>query len=71
MNVEQQILEMPRVEKLRIMEALWVDLSSDADGYESPPWHEGALRESEAEYVAGRNRAVGWDEARRMLRSGS
>ena len=46
-----EIQQLPRQEKLRLMEALWADLSRDEAEVESPAWHADALRET-AERVA-------------------
>ena len=63
-------LNLPRAEKLRLMEALWEDLSSDSDSVQSPVWHEEALRNTEARFNAGDERAIDWNEAKRILGSG-
>lgn len=63
----EQIARLSREEKVQLMEALWIDLSrSDAD-VESPPWHEECLRETEARYLAGEERVLDWDDAKREL----
>ena len=46
-----EIQQMPRLEKLKLMEILWADLSRDEAEVESPAWHADALRET-AERVA-------------------
>ena len=38
-----EIQQLPRLEKLRLMETLWDDLSRDDAQLESPAWHETAL----------------------------
>lgn len=68
MSVEELALGLPRLEKLRLMEALWCDLSAKADSIESPPWHEAALREAESRLAEGRETLVDWSEAKRILR---
>ncbi len=35
------------VEKLRMLEALWRDLSADAAALDSPAWHHGALLQAQ------------------------
>jgi len=70
MSVEEMALNLPRAEKLRLMEALWEDLSSDSDSVQSPVWHEEALRNTEARFNAGDERAIDWNEAKRILGSG-
>ena len=43
MEIALDTMTMP--EKLRLMEALWADLSRHADDMELPAWHAQALRE--------------------------
>jgi hypothetical protein len=59
---------MPRPEKLRLMEALWTDLSLNDGALESPAWHEWELRQTEERRSAGAEEAIEWDAAKRMLR---
>ena len=70
MSVEELALGLPRLEKLRLMEALWVDLSGQPEDFESPPWHEVALRETELRLAQGNEQIVEWNEAKRQLTSG-
>jgi hypothetical protein len=60
--------KMSRLEKLRAMEAIWVDLSQDDGGFESPAWHEGALREAERSVAAGTAKFSDWDDAKKRIR---
>lgn len=62
------LAQMTREEKLKAMEALWADLASEEEEVESPTWHEGALRETEARYAEGREPAADWTTAKRELR---
>ena len=65
-----EIQQLPREEKLRLMEALWADLSRDEAEVESPAWHADALRET-AERVARREEKVlDWERAKAELRKG-
>lgn len=65
-----EIQRLPRQEKLRLMEALWADLSRDEAEVESPAWHADALRET-AERVARREEKVlDWERAKAELRKG-
>ncbi len=64
-------MRLPRPEKLRLMEALWTDLSVVEEDYESPAWHESALRETEARVASGEEQQVDWAEAKRRLRTRS
>ncbi len=61
------IEQLSRVEKLRMMEALWDDLSRDESSLASPAWHGDALREAEESVASGDARFIDWDQARKML----
>lgn len=58
---------LPRPEKLRLMEALWSDLSLADEDFDSPSWHGVALRDTEARVASGEEQQVNWDEAKRRL----
>ena len=62
------IEHLSREEKLRIMEAIWEDLSKDDGQVESPEWHREALEETGHQRQAGREVAVDWQQAKRELR---
>ena len=64
------IEQLSRVEKLRMMEALWDDLSRDESSLASPAWHEQALREAEKSLTLGDARFIDWNQARKMLLGG-
>jgi hypothetical protein len=53
--------KMSRDEKLRAMEALWVDLSKDDDRFESPAWHAQAVREAEKAVKSGETQFSDWE----------
>ena len=55
-------------EKLRLMEALWADLSRHADTVELPAWHAQALRETEQRVAEGKEVALDWETAKKELR---
>lgn len=60
--------EMSREEKLRAMHALWEDLAQEEAVVESPAWHGEALKETEQRVAAGRERVWDWEEAKEELR---
>jgi len=68
MPVVLPLKKMSRDEKLRAMEALWVDLSRDEDRFESPAWHEQALREAERAVKTGKARFSDWEQAKKRIR---
>jgi hypothetical protein len=55
-------------EKPRPMEELWESLSRQAAQFESPPWHEDALRETAIRHLAGEEQPIDWNAAMRELR---
>jgi hypothetical protein len=65
----ETIQQMPRSEKLKLMELLWEDLSRADGEFESPAWHERALAETERRLAAGQEQVLDWDTAKKTLRS--
>lgn len=59
---------MTTTEKLNAMEALWEDLSRQADKFESPAWHEDVLRHREQRVEEGKEVYVDWEAAKQALR---
>jgi hypothetical protein len=57
-----------REEKLRIMEAIWEDLSREDEQVESPEWHREALEETDRRRQSGQEGVVDWQEAKKELR---
>lgn len=64
-----ELRKLPPAEKLKIIEALWEDLSADEANFASPAWHEGILRETAADYEAGKVSALDWEDAKKKLRA--
>ena len=70
MSVEEIALGLPRLEKLRLMEALWVDLNGQPEKIESPAWHEAALKETELRVAQGKELIIEWTDAKKQLTKG-
>ena len=68
MSVQELALRLPRVEKLRLMEALWDDLSHEGEEVDSPSWHEAVLKETEQRVASGEETPLDWVAAKRHLR---
>jgi hypothetical protein len=64
----QEIQAMPRAEKLKLMEALWVELTRDEAEFESPAWHEAALKETAQRFAEGCEEVLDWEQAKAELR---
>jgi hypothetical protein len=62
------LASLSRAEKLRMMEALWRDLSMDDGALASPEWHGSALQEAETATAAGQAQWMDWDQAKEALR---
>jgi hypothetical protein len=63
-----EIKQLSREEKLRVMEAIWEDLSSEDQSMPSPAWHESTLRETEQRVQSGKEQILDWKEAKKELR---
>jgi hypothetical protein len=63
-----EIQHLSREEKLRVMEAIWEDLSRDDEKVESPDWHHQALQETEQRVRSGKADVMDWDDAKKELR---
>ena len=68
MSIELEIERMTLEEKLRVMEALWADLSRNEKDIQSPPWHAQVLEERERRLKSGEEQFMGWEDAKRELR---
>ena len=55
---------MPFEEKLRLLEAVWAELSLEPDRIEVPPWHKDILDERD-QASAGRDQILEWEKPRR------
>jgi hypothetical protein len=56
-------------EKLRALEELWGCFMREGDQYQSPPWHEQALKETQQRYESGAEQPVNCADAKRGLRA--
>lgn len=65
-----EIQQLPRQEKMKLMEILWVELSRDEAELESPAWHADALRETAERRARGEETVLDWEQAKAKLRSG-
>jgi hypothetical protein len=65
-----EIQQMPRLEKLKLMETLWTELSRDEAELESPAWHAEALRETAERRARGEEATIDWEQAKAKLRQG-
>jgi hypothetical protein len=55
-------------EKLRLMEALWADLSRHEAAVELPAWHAKVQHETAQRVAGGKETAIDWETAKNELR---
>ena len=65
----EAVRQLPRSEKLRLMETLWEDLSRPDHEFESPAWHANELAETEQRLAEGKEQVLDWEAAKKKLRS--
>ena len=63
-----ELRQLPRREKLQIVESLWSDLSADESLVQSPSWHGEELRKTEEDFKLGKLQVIDWETAKRNLR---
>lgn len=68
MEISLPLDQMTTVEKLRVMEMLWVDLTRSEEAFSSPTWHEDVLMAREEKIRSGRETSVNWEAAKKQLR---
>ncbi|MEI6392375.1 MAG: addiction module protein [Verrucomicrobiota bacterium] len=60
--------QLPRSEKLKLMETLWEELSPPDAEFESPAWHAKELAETERRLAEGKEQVMDWEKAKKALR---
>ena len=63
-----EISHLSREEKLRVMEAIWEDLSIEEEQVKSPDCHDKVLQETARRLRAGQESIVDWQEGKKELR---
>lgn len=65
----QSLNHLSKAEKLRMMDALWDDLTHDVEPFQSPAWHEGVLKETQQRVANGEVEMLDWEKAKELLRN--
>lgn len=68
MIAELDVKTLSKAEKLRLLEALWADLSGDDSEIASPPWHQDALEEATRLHAEGKASFSDWGAAKERIR---
>jgi putative addiction module component (TIGR02574 family) len=63
-----ELRKLPRLEKLKIVEALWEDLSAEPEVLESPAWHWEELEKTAQAHEAGEVEVLDWEDAKQRLK---
>ncbi|MAO58204.1 MULTISPECIES: addiction module protein [Alloalcanivorax] len=69
MTISLDLDQMSIEEKLRVLEALWVDLSEKApDSIPAPQWHKDVLEERANSVEEGKSHFSAWPDAKKRIR---
>ena len=68
MELQTPLDKMTRLDKLRALEKIWVDLQRKPDDVPSPSWHEDVLKAREARVKEGSSQFLDWSEAKSRIR---
>ena len=69
MNLLEEIHVLPLNEKMRVMEALWSEISQTPGQIEVPQWHQDILDERDRLLEEGKAVVLDWDEVKKKLLS--
>ncbi len=67
--INAELRQLPAIEKLKLIEALWHDLLDNENNVPALAWHQEELQVTEAAYNAGDVEAVDWQQAKKALRA--
>ncbi len=68
MDLLQSIHELPKLEKIKVMEFIWEELTTLDNEFESPDWHKKVLADTEKRMENGNEELLDWDKAKQKLR---
>jgi hypothetical protein len=66
--LEKEILALPKLQKIGLMEQIWADLSRDEDSIEIPEWHRKELENTERALGEGKEHFQDWEAAKQAMR---
>jgi hypothetical protein len=67
MSITLPLKKMSAEEKIRVMESIWVDLCDTAGSTLSPDWHGNVLADRQAAVLAGEDKPLDWETAKRKI----
>lgn len=69
MDLLQNIHILTKTEKIKLMEFIWEELTSDDRDFMTPAWHEDELIKTEKRMAEGKEQIMDWTEAKKLLRN--
>lgn len=66
--LEKEIQNLPKLQKISIMEQIWADLSKDVESLEIPDWHIEELEKTEKRIKEGKEHFIDWESAKDAIR---
>lgn len=67
MIAQSEIRQLPLLEKLALLEAVWTELSSEPENIEIPEWHKDVLDERQRLQDQGSMRIIDWEQAKDQI----
>jgi hypothetical protein len=64
----KKILGLPKLQKISIMEQIWVDLLKEEEQIEVPEWHLEELAKTEKSIQEGKEHFQDWEVAKKAIR---
>ena len=66
--LEKEVLRLPKLQKISMMEKIWEDLSKGPQGLDVPEWPEQGLEKTQQLTDTGEAKFLDWEEAKRQIR---
>lgn len=66
--LEKEISELSKLQKISIMEQIWVDLLKEEESIKIPKWHLAELEKTEKDLAEGKEHFQDWETAKKAIR---
>lgn len=67
-DVAKTVTGLNPAERIELMEALWSEMARNGDTLQSPAWHEKELARRNEAVLKGEQKAVDWNQAKKLIR---
>ena len=68
-SLEKEVQNLPKLQKISLMEQLWSEISQDAHLIEIPDWHIKELELTEKRIKEGKEHFIDWELAKEAIRN--